>query len=67
MKIGFKLIAEAFSPQEVVRQAVRAEEYRSLLDRRLLPTFGSVPLWSITPPMVPGPVVRGGGDWSGCV
>ena len=26
MKIGFKLIAEAFSPQEVVRQAVRAEE-----------------------------------------
>jgi len=26
VKIGFKLIAEAFSPQEVVRQAVRAEE-----------------------------------------
>ncbi|RZT83449.1 G6PDH family F420-dependent oxidoreductase [Pseudonocardia sediminis] len=26
MQIGFKLIAEAFSPQEMVRQAVRAEE-----------------------------------------
>ena len=26
MKIGYKLIAEAFSPQEMVRQAVRAEE-----------------------------------------
>ena len=26
MKIGFKLIAEAYSPQEIVRQAVRAEE-----------------------------------------
>jgi G6PDH family F420-dependent oxidoreductase len=26
MKIGYKLIAEAYSPQEMVRQAVRAEE-----------------------------------------
>jgi G6PDH family F420-dependent oxidoreductase len=26
MKIGYKLIAEAYSPQEIVRQAVRAEE-----------------------------------------
>jgi alkanesulfonate monooxygenase SsuD/methylene tetrahydromethanopterin reductase-like flavin-dependent oxidoreductase (luciferase family) len=26
MKIGYKLIAEAHSPQEMVRQAVRAEE-----------------------------------------
>jgi len=25
-KIGYKLIAEAYSPQEMVRQAVRAEE-----------------------------------------
>ena len=26
MKIGYKLIAEAYSPQEMVGQAVRAEE-----------------------------------------
>jgi alkanesulfonate monooxygenase SsuD/methylene tetrahydromethanopterin reductase-like flavin-dependent oxidoreductase (luciferase family) len=26
MKIGYKLIAEAYSPQEMVSQAVRAEE-----------------------------------------
>lgn len=26
MKVGYKLIAEAYSPQEIVRQAVRAEE-----------------------------------------
>ncbi len=26
MRIGYKLIAEAHSPQEMVRQAVRAEE-----------------------------------------
>lgn len=26
MQIGFKLIAEAFGPQEIVRQTVRAEE-----------------------------------------
>ncbi len=26
MQIGYKLFAESYSPQEIVRQAVRAEE-----------------------------------------